>query len=64
MSARFGRTVGLDLDDPPIDFLALASSMGVDAARVDRAEDVGEMAKVAWDSGRPYLLDLPVRRDR
>ncbi len=64
VSARAGRTVGLDLDDPPVDYLALATSMGVDAARVERAAEIGEVAEAAWDAGRPYLLELPVKTDR
>jgi benzoylformate decarboxylase len=64
VSARLGRTVGLDLDDPPVDYVALAASMGVEGIRVERATDVGDAAKSAWDSGRPYLLDLPVSRAR
>jgi benzoylformate decarboxylase len=64
VSARLGRTVGLDLDHPPVDYVALAASMGVEAVRVERATDIGDAAKTAWDSGRPYLLELPVSRGR
>ena len=40
-AARTGRFIGMDLDDPPVDFLALARSMAVDATAVDHAGDVG-----------------------
>lgn len=52
--------VGMDVDRPTIDFVALARSMGVQAERVQRAAEIAEVAKAAWDSGRPYLLDLPI----
>jgi benzoylformate decarboxylase len=64
VSASTGRTVGLDLDDPPVDYVALAASMGVTGARVERAGDVGDAAKAAWAGGGPFVLELPVRRDR
>lgn len=61
VSAALGRTVGLDLDDPPVNYLALAASMGVESARVEKAGDIGDVATAAWNSGRPYLIELPVR---
>ena len=45
--ARTGRFIGMDLDDPPVDFLALARSMAVDATAVDHAGDVGDAVKAA-----------------
>lgn len=51
--------VGLDLE-PPIDFVALARSFGVDATPVEKAVDVGDAVRAALDSGRPHLLHLPV----
>ena len=41
-SARTGRFVGTDLVDPPIDFVALAHSMGVDATLVEKPHDIRE----------------------
>jgi benzoylformate decarboxylase len=59
-SVRTGRFVAMDLDDPPVDFVALAQSMGVDATRVEKAVDVGDAAAAAWASGRPHVLELPI----
>jgi benzoylformate decarboxylase len=59
-AARTGRFVGLDLDDPPIDYVALATSMAVDATRVDHADDVTDAVQAALASGRPHLLELPI----
>lgn len=52
--------VGMDVNRPAIDFLALARSMGVRAERVDRAADIAGAAEAAWNTGHPYLLDLPI----
>jgi benzoylformate decarboxylase len=59
-SARTGRFVGMDLTDPPIDYVALATSMAVDATRVDHAADVSDAVQAALASGRPHLLELPI----
>lgn len=59
-SARTGRFVGMDLDDPPIGFVGLATSLGVAATRVDHADDVGDVIRAALASGAPHLLELPI----
>jgi benzoylformate decarboxylase len=51
---------GLDLDTPPVDFVALAQSMGVPATLVEKADDVADATRAAWASGGPQLLDLPI----
>lgn len=61
-AARTGRYVAMDLDEPAIDYVALAQSMGVAATRVERAHDVGDALRLALDSGRPHLIDLPIAR--
>ncbi|MCX5214517.1 thiamine pyrophosphate-binding protein [Kitasatospora sp. NBC_00240] len=55
-----GGFVGMDIDRPAIDFVALARSMGVHAERVERATDIAEAARAAWDSRGPRLLELPI----
>lgn len=57
---RTGRFIGMDLDDPPIDFVALARSMAVDATAVDSAADVGDAVRTALASGRPHLIELRI----
>jgi benzoylformate decarboxylase len=51
---------GLDLDQPPVDFVALARSMGVPATLVEKADDVSDAVQAAWRSGGPQLLELPI----
>jgi benzoylformate decarboxylase len=60
VSARTGRYVALDLDSPPIDYVGLARSMGIDALLVEKAADVTEAARAAFESGRPTLLEVPI----
>jgi benzoylformate decarboxylase len=59
-AARTGRYIGMDLDEPPVDFVALARSMAVDATAVDSAGDVGDAVAAALSTGRPHLLELPI----
>ncbi len=59
-AVRTGRFIGMDLDDPPMDFTALARSMAVDATTVDSAADVGDAVRGALASGRPHVLELPI----
>ncbi len=59
-SVRRDRFVAMDLDEPAIDFVALARSMGVDATLVEKADDVGDAVRAALDRGGPHLLHLPI----
>lgn len=59
-AAQDDRWVGMDLDRPAIDFLALAAALGVPAARVERTADVAPALARALASGGPYLLDARV----
>jgi benzoylformate decarboxylase len=59
-SVRADRFVAMDIVDPPIDYLALARSMGVEATLVEKAPDVGDAVRTAFESGRPHLLELPI----
>jgi benzoylformate decarboxylase len=60
VSAKSGRFIGMDIDQPGVDFCALATSMGVTAERVDKAADIGAVASAAWASGKPALIELPI----
>ncbi|MGH9022285.1 MAG: thiamine pyrophosphate-binding protein [Acidimicrobiia bacterium] len=59
-AAATGDYVGMDLDDPPIDFLGLARSLGVDSTLAEKPEAVTEAARAAFDSGRPHLVHIPI----
>jgi benzoylformate decarboxylase len=52
--------IGMDMDDPAIDFVALAQSMGVPARRITDPQDVGPALRESLQSGGPRLLDVTV----
>ena len=59
-AAREGRFVGMDLDSPPVDYVGLARSLGVDALVVEKPADVTDATRTALESSRPTLLELPI----
>jgi benzoylformate decarboxylase len=59
-SVATGRFVGMDIVDPPVDFVTLARSMGVAATLVEKTGDIGDAVRAAWDAGGPHLLELPI----
>ena len=59
-TVRTGRYVAMDLDEPPVDFVGLAHSMGVEATLVEKAADVGDAVRAALAAGGPHLLELPI----
>jgi benzoylformate decarboxylase len=59
-TVRTGNFVAMDLVDPPVDYVALAESMGVAGTLVEKAHDVGDAVRAAFESGQPHLLELPI----
>jgi benzoylformate decarboxylase len=59
-AARTGNLVGMDLDEPPVDFIALSRSMGVDATLIESADDIADAVHAALASRKPHLLELPI----
>jgi len=59
-SVATGRFVAMDLDRPPVDFVALARSFGVAGSQVDHAADVGDAVSTAIDRGGPHLIEVPI----
>ena len=54
------RFTGMDIREPDIDFVALASSLGVTARRVTDPQDIAPALREAFASGRPNLIDMRV----
>ena len=54
------RFIGMDLVDPAIDFVALASSMGIPARRIEKAGDIAEAVEAGIRSGVPNLIDIVI----
>ncbi|WP_434698125.1 thiamine pyrophosphate-binding protein [Pseudomonas sp. D1-1] len=59
-SAGTDQFIGMDIRDPAIDFLALASSLGIASRRVERACDIAGAVEDGIRSGRPNLIELPI----
>jgi len=59
-SVAADRFVAMDLDEPPVDYVALGRSMGVESTLVEKASDVGDAVRAAFATGRPHLLELPI----
>jgi benzoylformate decarboxylase len=57
-AAQTGRYVAMDLDDPPIDFIALANSMGVRAERAATLDEVRKALAAALAAAGPALIDV------
>jgi benzoylformate decarboxylase len=54
------RFTGMDLRDPEIDFVALATSMGLSARRLSDPQEVSAALKESMKLGQPSLLDIRV----
>jgi benzoylformate decarboxylase len=52
------RHVGMELDDPVINFSILSQSMGVKGETVKRPEDLSPALKAAIESGEPRLVEV------
>jgi benzoylformate decarboxylase len=60
MSARTGQFIAMDLDQPPIDYVALAKGFGVPARRVERAADIAPAIEAGIASGAVNLIDVSI----
>ncbi len=60
ISAATNRFLAMDLVDPVIDYLALATSMGVAARRVERAGDIAAAVSAGIASGKPNLIEVMI----
>ena len=54
--------IGMDFEDPPIDFVAMAQSMGVPAERVTEPGAVRAALDAAIANNGPNLIDISVER--
>jgi benzoylformate decarboxylase len=61
--ASAGEYEGLDLRDPEIDFVNLATSLGVEAHRVTEPDELSDRLREAFSTPTPLLLDVPISRE-
>jgi benzoylformate decarboxylase len=59
-AAKTNRFVAMEIDSPPIDYLALAVSMGVPARRVDRAGDIAQAIEAGIASGATSPIEVVI----
>jgi benzoylformate decarboxylase len=62
LAAEADRYIAMDLDDPRVDFVGLAGSLGVRAERIEKATDVGPALGRALAGPGPTLLDVELDR--
>jgi len=60
LAAQVDRFVGMELNDPTIDFIGLARSLGVAAERAKSVHDVTDLIAQGIKSDAPLLIDVPV----
>lgn len=58
-SVATGRFVAMDLD-PAVDFVGLATSMGVAGTSAATTDEIGDVVRAAVASGRPHLVHIPI----
>jgi benzoylformate decarboxylase len=59
-AAKENRFIAMDINNPAIDYIALATSMGVSARRVERATDIASAIEAGIASGKPNLVEIPI----
>jgi benzoylformate decarboxylase len=63
LAAQVDRFVGMELNDPAIDYVGLARSLGVAAERATTVHDVTDLIAKGLKSDAPLLIDVPVDRN-
>jgi benzoylformate decarboxylase len=58
LSNRSNQYIAMDITDPPIDFLAMAQSMGLPGRRVGRPEDIAPAIEAGIASGQANLVEI------
>jgi benzoylformate decarboxylase len=61
LAATSGKRIGMDFNSPSIDFVQLASALGVPGMRITNPEQVGPAIRKALGENGPFLLDVHVR---
>ncbi|MEO7665859.1 MAG: thiamine pyrophosphate-binding protein [Dehalococcoidia bacterium] len=55
--------VEMDLNEPRLDFSAIAASFGVKGVRIEHADEIGDALREAQAAGEPRLLDIVIDGD-
>jgi benzoylformate decarboxylase len=62
LAAQNDLYVGMELDNPRVDFVSLAKGLGVPAHKVATLSDLSDLMEMALSAGGPLLLDVEVDR--
>jgi thiamine pyrophosphate-dependent acetolactate synthase large subunit-like protein len=55
--------VGMELNDPAIDFVGLARALGLPAERANTVHDATDLIAKGLADGRPILIDVALARE-
>jgi benzoylformate decarboxylase len=58
LAARTNQFIAMDLDQPRIDYLALATALGVPARQITRAADIAPAVEAGIASVKPNLIEI------
>ena len=59
-SAKSGSYIGMDLEQPYIDFISLSRALGVPAEKCDKLGELKRLLSHALALGGPFLIDVQV----
>jgi benzoylformate decarboxylase len=62
LAEQADKFVGMELNDPAIDFVGLARSLGIDAARAGNVKDATDLIGKALKDGTSMLIDVDMER--
>jgi benzoylformate decarboxylase len=62
LAEQADKFVGMELTDPPIDFIGLARSLGIEAQRAKTVKDTTDLIGKALKDGTPILIDVDMER--
>jgi benzoylformate decarboxylase len=63
LAAQVDTYVGMELNDPAVDFVGLARSLGVAADRAKTVHDATDLIAKALQGGLPMLIDVELDRN-
>lgn len=63
LAAQVDRFVGMELVDPPIDYVGLARSLGIAAERANTVHDTTDLIARGLQADAPLLIDVPTDRN-
>jgi benzoylformate decarboxylase len=62
-AAQLDTYVGMELNNPAIDYVGLARSLGLEAERANTVHDATDLIAKALKGGSPMLIEVPTARE-